>query len=149
MSKPNNDNQHSATLDEVLSTIINFADKTEERFDNLENDISDMKGEISGMKGEISGMKGEISGMKGEISGMKGEISGMKGEIGQIKATMVTKDYLDDKLSDLRGDLVVMLRKGDAKLKVLAEMLHDKKVLNRADVKRIYSLEPFAQQFQN
>ena len=135
MSKPNNDNQHSATLDEVLSTIINFADKTEERFDNLENDISDMKGEISGMKGEISGMKGEISGMKGEI--------------GQIKATMVTKDYLDDKLSDLRGDLVVMLRKGDAKLKVLAEMLHDKKVLNRADVKRIYSLEPFAQQFQN
>ena len=142
MSKPNNDNQHSATLDEVLSTIINFADKTEERFDNLENDISDMKGEISGMKGEISGMKGEISGMKGEISGMKGEI-------GQIKATMVTKDYLDDKLSDLRGDLVVMLRKGDAKLKVLAEMLHDKKVLNRADVKRIYSLEPFAQQFQN
>ncbi|HLC89466.1 MAG TPA: hypothetical protein VJG65_00740 [Patescibacteria group bacterium] len=128
MSKPNNDNQHSATLDEVLSTIINFADKTEERFDNLENDISDMKGEISGMKGEISGMKGEI---------------------GQIKATMVTKDYLDDKLSDLRGDLVVMLRKGDAKLKVLAEMLHDKKVLNRADVKRIYSLEPFAQQFQN
>src|SRR3989344_5102434 len=142
MSKPNNDNQHSATLDEVLSTIINFADKTEERFDNLENDISDMKGEISGMKGEISGMKGEISGMKGEISGMKGEI-------GQIKATMVTKDYLDDKLSDLRGDLVVMLRKGDAKLKVLAEMLHDKKVLNRADVKRIYSLESFAQQFQN
>src|SRR3990167_8172935 len=130
MSKPNNDNQHSATLDEVLSTIINFADKTEERFDNLEDDISDMKGEISGMKGEISGMKGEISGMKGEISGMKGEI-------GQIKATMVTKDYLDDKLSDLRGDLVVMLRKGDAKLKVLAEMLHDKKVLNRADVKRI------------
>ena len=28
----------------------------------------------------------------------------------KIEATMVTKDYLDDKLSDLRGDLVVLTR---------------------------------------
>lgn len=29
---------------------------------------------------------------------------------------MVTKDYLDDKLADLRGDLVVLTKKEDAKV---------------------------------
>ena len=31
----------------------------------------------------------------------------------RVEATMVTKDYLDEKLADLRGDLVVLTRKED------------------------------------
>jgi len=46
----------------------------------------------------------------------------------KVEATMVTKDYLDDKLSDLRGDLVVLMRKEDKKL-------------------QLFSLEPFPQLF--
>jgi len=124
MPKTIKGNQHSATMDEVLEAVTTFADKTEQRFINLETDIS---------------------GMKGDISGMETDISGIKGDIGQIKAIMVTKDYLDDKLSDLRGDLVVMTRKEDNKLKTLVGVLHDKKVITGSDVKKIYSLEPFAQ----
>ena len=80
-----------------------------------------------------------------EFSNIKGEISGIKGEIISIKATMVTKDYLDEKMSDLRGDLVVMMRKEDTKLKTLVGVLKEKSVLDSSDVKRIYSMEPFAQ----
>lgn len=36
---------------------------------------------------------------------------------------MVTKDYLDDKLADLKGDLVVLMRKEDAKLQALVDVL--------------------------
>src|SRR3989344_3717478 len=117
-------NQHSATLDEVLEAVNFFADKTERRFDYLE--------------GEISGIKGEISGIKGEISGINGEIKG-------IKEIIVTKDYLDEKMSDLRGDLVVMMRKEDTKLMTLVGVLASKKVLDNKDVRKIYALEPFAQ----
>ena len=124
-------NQHSATLDEVLEAVNFFADKTERRFDYLE--------------GEISGIKGEISGIKGEISGIKGEISGINGEIKGIKEIIVTKDYLDEKMSDLRGDLVVMMRKEDTKLMTLVGVLASKKVLDNKDVRKIYALEPFAQ----
>lgn len=34
----------------------------------------------------------------------------------KIENTMVTKDFLEDKLADLRGDLVVLTRKEDRKL---------------------------------
>ncbi len=36
---------------------------------------------------------------------------------------MVTKDYLDEKLADLRGDLTILIRKEDTKLKTLVEVL--------------------------
>ncbi len=34
----------------------------------------------------------------------------------RIESTMVTKDYLDEELASLRGDLIVVLRKEDRKL---------------------------------
>ncbi len=76
------------------------------------------------------------------------EFSHVKGEISEINSNitrMVTKDYLDDKMSDLRGDLVVMMRKEDNKLKTLVGVLKEKSVLDSSDVSRIYSMEPFAQ----
>jgi len=63
----------------------------------------------------------------------------------KIEALMVTKDYLDDKLADLRGDLVVMTRKEDTKVKCLVEILHKKKLLTAGEAKQIFKMEPFAQ----
>jgi len=72
-----------------------------------------------------------------------GEFNGLVGEVQKIKAEMVTKDYLDDKLADLRGDLVVLTRKEDGKVKELVKILQSKKVLNKSEVKRIFSMPPF------
>jgi hypothetical protein len=41
-----------------------------------------------------------------QLDAIHGEIAGIKGEIGGVKAVMVTKDYLDDKLADLRGEFI-------------------------------------------
>ena len=72
----------------------------------------------------------------------------VEGRLGKIEATMVTKDYLhevlSDKLSDLRGDLVVLMRKEDTKVKELVDILYKKGVLAQAEVTRILALEPFA-----
>lgn len=56
---------------------------------------------------------------------------------------MVTKDYLDEKLMDLRGDLVVIMRKGDVKLAKLVNILNRRKVISKKDVDAVLSLEPF------
>jgi len=64
--------------------------------------------------------------------------------LGPIRSSMVTKDYLDDKLSDLRGDLVVLTRKEDTKIHTLVNILHDKRVIDDSDVRRVERLEPFA-----
>jgi len=61
-----------------------------------------------------------------------------------IGANMVTKDYLDDKLADLRGDLVVLMRKEDTKMIKLIEILKRRAVITEAEEKEILSMEPFA-----
>ncbi len=63
----------------------------------------------------------------------------------KIEATMVTKDYLDDKLSDLRGDLVVLTRKEDLKVKKLVEILKKRQLLSDEEAKETLSMEPFPQ----
>lgn len=69
----------------------------------------------------------------------------IKTDITSIKAQMVTKAYLDDKLADLRGDLTLIIRKEDTKLKATVNILADKKVLSQDETKRIFSMEPFPQ----
>lgn len=73
------------------------------------------------------------------------QFSEVKEDIRIIKATMVTKDYLDDKLADLRGDLTVLIRKEDTKVKTLVELLIERGILQKEDRKRLFSMEPFAE----
>lgn len=66
-------------------------------------------------------------------------------EIVSMKALMVTKDYLDDKLADLRGDILTVIRKEDSRLTTLVEILHTKKILDEGDVNVLQRLQPLVQ----
>ncbi len=79
------------------------------------------------------------------FDGVESRIGGVESRLDKIESTMVTKDYLDEKLADLRGDLVVLMRKEDTKVKALIEILKERKVLTDEDVKKILSMEPFPQ----
>jgi hypothetical protein len=103
------------TLQDVIDTIHDFAANVDERFSHVESDISGIKGEIAGMKGEISGMRSQ----------------------------MVTKDYLDEKIAQVRGDLVVTIRKEDAKVDALASTLHAKNLLSGPELAAINAQGPF------
>jgi len=70
-------------------------------------------------------------------------LDALQGQINHIQNQMVTKDYLDEKLLDLRGDLVISMRKEDVKLSRLVELLKAKAVLNEDEAKEILSMEPF------
>lgn len=71
--------------------------------------------------------------------------SKLESDVSEIKSSMVTIDYLDRKLADLRGDLVVLTRKEDTKVRELVAVLRERKVLTDDDAKRILSMEPFPQ----
>ena len=81
---------------------------------------------------------------KNEILEAIGEFSNrVDKELATIKAVMVTKDYLDDKLLNMKGDMVVMMRKEDDKVKTLVQILQRKNLLNDDEAKSIFALEPF------
>ena len=69
--------------------------------------------------------------------------------LNKIESTMVTKYYLndklDEKLADLRGDLVVLVRKEDFKMKKLIDILKKRNLLNDTEFNEIMSMEPFPQ----
>ncbi len=80
---------------------------------------------------------------KEEFNELKGEFIELKKDVTSIKSTIATKDFVTEKLSDLQGNLVVLMRKEDTKLKALVEILKDRHVITEEDKKQILALEPF------
>lgn len=71
------------TAQDTLLAVHEFSKSVDERFEKLENDVNTVKDDVMTVKDEVH----------------------------VVKSTMVTKNYLDEKLSDLRGDLSVFIRK--------------------------------------
>ncbi len=47
-----------------------------------------------------------------ELGVVKGELNKIDNRLTRVESQMVTKEYLDDKLSDLRGDLTILNAQG-------------------------------------
>lgn len=73
----------------------------------------------------------------------KEEFNQLDQRVTRMETLMVTKDYLDEKLADLQGDLTILMRKEDTKLKTLVDILVEKQLINSDDKKRILTMEPF------
>ena len=80
-----------------------------------------------------------------KFQNIESDIGGMKSDIGKIKANMVTKDHLDDKLADLKGDLIIIMRKEDIKIRALVEILRKKNILTKEEEKKVLTMQPFPQ----
>ncbi|OGH88706.1 MAG: hypothetical protein A3J93_01255 [Candidatus Magasanikbacteria bacterium RIFOXYC2_FULL_42_28] len=105
------------TVNELAEAVQLFATKVDQRFDGVDK----------------------------RFDGVDKRFDVIEKRLTRVESLMVTKDYLDDKLADLRGDLVVMMRKEDTKVKTLAEILHKRKLISDQDLKSLVSMEPFAQ----
>ena len=77
------------------------------------------------------------------FQGIDTRLDGIDGRLDKIESTMVTKDFLEDKLADLKGDIIVELRSEDRKLATLVEVLRTRQVITEADAKQILSMKPF------
>ncbi len=103
-------------------------------------------GEVKEATGQILEAIGVFSNKTEErFNKLEGRMDGVEGRLTKIEANMVTKDHLDEKLSDLKGDLSILVRKEDKKLAELVKVLEEHKVLSAQDVKRILAMEPFPQ----
>ncbi|MEK7580580.1 MAG: hypothetical protein AAB465_03165, partial [Patescibacteria group bacterium] len=60
-----------------------------------------------------------------------------------VEVSMVTKSYLDDKLADLEGSVIVRQRKEDKKMNLLVEFLQKKKILEKEEVKALKEIRVF------
>ena len=99
--------------------------------------LDQVKADLSGVKDDLSGVKDDLNGVKADLNGVKADLKEVKQQANRIEATMVTKSYLDDKLADLNGNLIVKMRKLDGHLALLEDILKARAVLSDADVARV------------
>lgn len=70
------------------------------------------------------------------FTGVDKRLAALEEKTTRIEATMVTKSYLDEKLADLKGDLIVKMRKLDGHLAFIEDLLKARSVFSDADVAR-------------
>lgn len=104
------------TLNDILDALRVFSDHVDAEFENMRNELRDE---------------------------FNGKFNDIRSEFNQIKATMVTKDYLDVKLADIKGEFTGMMRGEDYKVIALVQTLFKKDVLSKTDVKHIMAMPPF------
>lgn len=78
------------------------------------------------------------------VQGVSEKTDQMFSDVKMLKSQMVTKNYLDDKLADLRADLIVMARKTNTKISLLIEGLVTDGSLRREIADQLLAMEPFA-----
>jgi hypothetical protein len=103
------------TISDVLEAISTFAENVDERFNKIDERFDRIEGRVSVDEGKLA----------------------------RIESQMVTKSYLDDKLADLKGDLIGTLRKKDERVTKLVKTLSDKKVISKSETFEIMQLKPF------
>src|SRR3990167_7395619 len=87
------------------------------------NEIMDFLKESMATKDDIHNLQGQIDKMDGRLDTMDGRLDTMDGRLMRVESQMVTKEYLDDKLADLKGDVLVVLRKEDRILETMQPLI--------------------------
>ena len=105
------------------------------------NDIMEFLQEHMVTKEEL---QSELSSVKKEL---RDEMNSMhNGLITEIRGTeLKLLDAMDEKLTNLKGDLIVMMRGEDQKLTFLIKKMLERKLLSEQDANEILSLHPFPQ----
>jgi hypothetical protein len=75
---------------------------------------------------------------------VEGRLDRLEGKVGQMGASMVTKDYLDDKLAEHGSRYGEQIRKTNGKIEILTDSLVAEKSLSAKAAKRVTTAEPFA-----
>ncbi|MBI4653178.1 hypothetical protein HY750_02915 [Candidatus Kuenenbacteria bacterium] len=130
---------------EMKEEFNNVRGEMKEGFDNVDKEFGNVRKEMKDLHKET--IEGVCEFVEQNVLPLINENTEEIKKLNQRISQTVTIDYLDEKLSDLRGDLVVLTRKEDKKVVRLVEMLQAKNILSKKEAKELLILEPFAQIF--
>lgn len=101
------------------------------------------KKEFAGVESRLGGVESRIGKVESRLGKVESRLGKVESRLDTIESTMLTKDYLEEKMNDLRGDLVLITRKEDEKLFKLIGLLKEKEILNNHEVGELSQMKPF------
>jgi hypothetical protein len=87
--------------------------------------------------------KEDLTDVKEDLKNVKEDLKKMASKEDLKKMELDLKDHIDEKLGELKGDLVGLVRKEDKKLLYLAKSLNKEDSLSNNTMKNISKMEPF------
>lgn len=95
-------------------------------------------------KKELEELRTELKNeLKNDISSLSTEVTSLSTKVARIESSMVTKSYLDEKLANIKGDNVSLIRKEDDKVNAIIEELDTQHTLPKASITTIKSHHVF------
>lgn len=82
-------------------------------------------------------VEGRLDGIDVRLDGIDGQMSGVNGRLDRIESTMVTKDFLEDRLADFKSELKNTGGKALVQIKRLATELHRNGGLSKEQVVQV------------
>ena len=146
--------------EEILATVKAFADKTEERFDEIltvlkdhskrldnhssrtDDTLSAVNDFANKVEERFNGVDKRFDGVDKRLDGVDKRLESLEQRVGHVENQMVTKDYLDNKLADLRGGWVVAVRREDEKVDTLVNKLREEDSLSVASAQAVLEMKP-------
>jgi len=127
----------SGKFDFLSETVQTLSRKTDDRFDKVDARLNKSDERVDSIEQNLL----ETIGAFAENVDERFDRSDQR--VGRVESQMVTKNYLDDKLGDLKGDMVSLVRKEDKKVNRFVEILAARRVLATDDAKEILAFRPF------
>ncbi len=66
-----------------------------------------------------------------------------KEDMGKMRSDII--DFVDNKITDIKGDMIAIVRKEDRKLIKLIEILLQNQTISQKDASTVFGMEPFPQ----
>lgn len=89
--------------------------------------FQNVQDQLNGIKTDVAGLKTDVAGLKTDVAGLKTDVADVKTRLTSVEASMVTKDYLDEKLGVTNG-----------RIASLVNVLQKKRVITEEDKRHIY-----------
>lgn len=120
------DQELKKEFEDLTKIVKSGFDSNDQRFVGLEQKMVTLKEKMTTLEEKTATLEEKMA---------------TKEDLNKLRDSLL--DSMDIKLADLKGDLVLLMRKEDFKLLRLVELLKEKKVLSEDEVKEIFSMEPF------
>ena len=122
--------------------MVRYNVSTNEIMDFLKDHMV-TKEEFNGLEIKVDNLEVRFDNLKVKVDNLEVKVDGIDRKLNETKLDLL--DAMDDKLADLKGHLIILMRKEDMKVNQLIALLHEREVISKTDFEKLLEFQPFPQ----
>jgi len=133
---------------EIVSTneIMGFLKDhmvTKEEFNGLEVKVDNLEVRFDNLEVRFDNLEVRFDNLEVRFDNLEVKVDGLDRKLNETKLDLL--DAMDDKLADLKGHLIILMRKEDMKVNQLITLLHERDLISKTDFEKLLEFQPFPQ----